>query len=541
MKLSIEGSTLEDAVKRILLILGALVVLLLVGVVAATFLIDPNHFRPMLEAELTSALGREVKLGDLKLSILSGSVTANDLAIADDAAYSRKPFVQAKSLAIGVEVWPLVASRQLHVTGLTIEQPAINLIQNAEGDWNFSKMGGEHAAKAKPAAPAAANSSMDLSVKLVKITGGHFSVDRTGGHGRPLVLDDVNVEVRDFSAASAFPFTFATKVAGGGTIKLDGKAGPIDAVDVSATPVSANLNVDKLDLAGTGITQSAPAIAGLIGFQSTLESNGKVAQVTGKLKAESLKLAKDGKPAGRPVEFDFKVDHNLRKRSGQLHKGEIRIGSAPASLAGTYAQHGESMSIQMNLDGPKMPVAELYAMLPAMGIVLPRGSSLEGGTASVKLAMQGALETLVTSGTLSLDNTKLAGFDMGKKMATIEKFAGMKGGPDTEIQTLGASMRISPEGITADKVELILPAIGNLEGSGTSTPEHVLDFKMRATVHTSGLLAPVGGVPIPFTVEGPATDPIFRPDMKGLAKEELGSAVGKASGLLKGLLGGKKQ
>ncbi|MCU1234874.1 MAG: hypothetical protein JWP63_2841, partial [Candidatus Solibacter sp.] len=461
-----------------------------------------------------------------------------------------KPFVQAKSLAIGVELWPLLTARQLHVTGLTIEQPAINLIQSAGGDWNFSRLGGDKTpASAKPAAPAS-NSAMDLSVKLVKITGGHFSLDRisldrSGGHERPLVLDDVNLEVRDFAVASAFPFTFATKVAGGGTIKLDGKAGPIDSVDVAATPMTASLDVDKLDLAGTGITQSAPAIAGLIGFHSTLESNGKIAQVKGKLKAENLKLAKDAMAAKRPVEFDFALDHNLGKRSGQLRHGEIHIGSAPASLTGTYAQHADSTSIQMNLNGQKMPVQELAAMLPAMGIVLPNGSSLQGGTASIKLAMQGALESLVTTGTISLDNTKLAGFDMGKKMAAIEKFAGMKGGPDTQIQTFGASLRLGPEGITADRVELIVPALGNLEGSGTSSPAHVLDFKMRATVHTSGMLAPVGGTPIPFTVAGPASDPVFRPDVKALAREELnkftgGDAVGKATGLIKGLFG-KKQ
>jgi hypothetical protein len=48
--------------KRIAIILGVI--------------IDPNHFRLMLEQELAKALGREVKPGDLKLSILSGSVTA---------------------------------------------------------------------------------------------------------------------------------------------------------------------------------------------------------------------------------------------------------------------------------------------------------------------------------------------------------------------------------------------------------------------------------------------------------------------------------
>src|SRR6478609_3737220 len=126
--------------KRIFLLGGAVLVLLLLAAAALPFLIDPNTFRPMLEARLSQALGREVKLGELKLSILSGSVTANDLSIADDPAYSRTPFVQAKSLAIGVEVWPLIASRKLHVTGLSIDAPAITLIQSPNGDWNFSKL-----------------------------------------------------------------------------------------------------------------------------------------------------------------------------------------------------------------------------------------------------------------------------------------------------------------------------------------------------------------------------------------------------------------
>ncbi len=535
--------------KRIALIGGAVIALLVLTALALPFLIDPNAFRPMLQEELTQVLGRDVKLGDLRLSIFSGSVTANDLSIADDPAFSRAAFVQAKSLAIGVELWPLIARRQLHVTGLSIDQPAITLIQAPNGDWNFSNLGGARAARSASPAPAPSagpKTSMDLSVKLVKITGGRFSLGKTVGHARPLVLEDVNLEVHDFSPTGAFPFTFATKVAGGGAIRLDGKLGPLDAVDVAASPVSATFHVDKLDLAGTGLLQSAPAIAGLIGFQAAVASDGKTAHLQGKLKADSLKLAKDGTACKRPVEFDFTLDHDLRRRSGQMHRGEIKIGSAAANLSGSYADEGESTTLKMNLEGLRMPVPELAAMLPAMGIVLPNGASLEGGTASMKLALQGPLERLVTSGTLSVDNTKLAGFDIGKKMEKIEKLAGIKGGPDTEIQTLGATLRSGPEGITADALQLIVPAIGTLEGSGTSSAAHVLDFKMRATVHTSGLLAPVGGTPIPFTVEGPASDPVFRPDMKSLAREELnkftgGESVGKAKDLIKGLFGAKKQ
>src|SRR5690242_15058091 len=185
--------------KRLLLIAGVLVILLIASVVALPFMVDPNRFRPMLESELTSALARQVRLGDLKLAVWKGSVTANDLSIADDPAYSKGPFVKARSLGITVEVWPLLTSRKLHVTGLTIEQPAIALIQAESGEWNFSSLGGKQKQppKTEPAASGAQN-DLDLSVKLVRITGGEFSLGSTARHSRPLVLRDVSIEVKDF-------------------------------------------------------------------------------------------------------------------------------------------------------------------------------------------------------------------------------------------------------------------------------------------------------------------------------------------------------
>src|SRR2546426_8126624 len=68
--------------KRALKIAGIVVVVLLVIVIALPFLVDVNSFRPRLESELTGALGRQVKVGNLSLSLLSGSVSAEDLSIA---------------------------------------------------------------------------------------------------------------------------------------------------------------------------------------------------------------------------------------------------------------------------------------------------------------------------------------------------------------------------------------------------------------------------------------------------------------------------
>ena len=121
----------------------------MVAAVALPFLIDVNVFRPTIESDLSAALGRQVKVGNLRLSILSGSVAADDLSIADDPAFSKDPFIRAKALGVGVELMPLIFSKKLKVTDLTIEQPQVSLLHTAGGKWNFSSLGGK---TEKPAA-----------------------------------------------------------------------------------------------------------------------------------------------------------------------------------------------------------------------------------------------------------------------------------------------------------------------------------------------------------------------------------------------------
>jgi AsmA protein len=288
----------------------------------------------------------------------------------------------------------------------------------------------------------------------------------------------------------------------------------------------------------------------VVSFEGNGESKGSLIEVTGKVKAEKLKLAKRGTPARRTVELDFTIQHDLRKQSGLVRRGDIHIGKAVASLTGNYSRQGEATLVKMSLSGPGMPIPELAEMLPPLGIVLPAGSSLQGGTANARFNIEGPIDKLVTTGSLSFDNTKLTGFDLGKKMSAVEKLAGIKGGPDTEIQTLSANLRMAPEGMTAQDLKLIVPSVGELTGSGTISPANALDFKMAAAVHTAGLMAVVNDKPIPFTVEGTCSDPVFRPDMRAVASGEakkLAEGEAKklggssAEGVLKGLLGGKKK
>ena len=349
-------------------VIGIVVALLIVIAIALPFLINVNSFRPQIESNLSSALGRSVKVGNLSLSILSGSVEADELSIADDPKFSNTPFILAKSLQVGVELMPLVFSKQLNVTRLLIEHPQITLLRNREGIWNFSSLGNSSASPAKPADKSPSSSQANVTVAKLDLTDGVITVGSMTGKRKPIVYDHVNVGVRNFSFTSAFPVVASARLPGGGSLKIDGSAGPINSTDTSLTPVEAKVNLTKLDLAQSALVDPELGITGSADFDGTLSSDGHIAKANGTLKATSLKLVPKGSPAGVPVQLVFTVEHDLKNESGKVMQGDVAIGKALAKLTGTYDMKGDTTSVHTKLDGQAMPVDDLEAMLPALGV-----------------------------------------------------------------------------------------------------------------------------------------------------------------------------
>lgn len=123
--------------KIVLAVIGAAVV----AIAAVPLFVNVNTFKPLIEGQMTTALGRQTKIGQLSLSILSGTVVARDLAIADDPQYSTQPFLTANEFRIGVQMMPLIFHHQILVNSLEVDTPQIHLVHAASGDWNFSTIG----------------------------------------------------------------------------------------------------------------------------------------------------------------------------------------------------------------------------------------------------------------------------------------------------------------------------------------------------------------------------------------------------------------
>src|SRR5271154_3465509 len=570
--------------KKPLLIVGGVIVVLFLIVLCLPLFINANQFKPTLETQMTTALGRQVRVGDISLSILSGGVTVSDVSIADDPAFSKSPFLTTKSLSVGVALLPLIFSKKLEVQSITVKDPEVNLIHASNGTWNYSSLGG-NSSGSKGAAKAAAPSSGgtpeagNLSVGKVSIENGKITMTSAGSSAKPSVYQSVNLEASDLSSSSQFPFKLTATGPGNAAIKVEGKAGPMDAADASLTPLNATVEVQHLDLANSAFVDASSGVAGVVDFKGDVSSDGKQLNSKGTVKANKLKLSATGAPSSVPLSVEYATTYALQSQSGNLNQGDIHIGNALARLNGAYNTAAEPAKVDMKLNGQGMPVGDLEGFLPAVGVVVPSGSKLQGGSLTMNLTVSGPVDKLVIAGPVNLSNAKLAGFSLKSKLGPLGSIPGLGGGgsggggSDTDIQTLSANVQNDPSGTKIDNLDLVMPSLGTITGSGTVSAAGQLNFKLVANLAgaagaltsvagaagggiTGGLSSLTGGGGgiksgnngIPFTVTGTTSNPQVVPDVSGVAKNALkgsvpgvqGNPASAATGLVGGLLGKKK-
>jgi AsmA protein len=543
--------------KKVLIVVGAVVLLLLLVIISIPFFIDANQFKPTIQTDLSTALGRQVSIGNIKLAIFSGAVTVDDVAIADDPAFSKSPFLTAKQLAVGVSMMPLIFSKRIDVQSLTITDPQVSLVRTPSGTWNFSSLG---AASSQP--KSSSSSAPNLSVAKFSIANGSIVVSSTAPGGKRRTYQNVNLDVSNLSYTSEFPFTLTASTPGSGTIKLDGKAGPIDQTDASLTPLSATVDASHIDIASTGFVDPASGMAGLIDFNGTVASDGRSANSKGTLKDDKFKFAPNGSPSSVPVTVDYDTTYSLKDQTGVLKSGDVHIGKALAHLTGTFDAAAAIATIQMKLAGQGMSVPDLEGVLPAVGVALPSGASLSSGALDMTLAIAGPVDKLTITGPINLSNGQISGFNLKSKLGALGPLAGLGGssGSDTEIQTLSTTLRVDPTGTNADKLNLVVTGIGTITGTANVSSTGQLNCKMLANLLGGGAIGAAGTAltaftgggknskgGIPFKITGTTSNPVFVPDVTGMAgsmvkgiPSDPGNTAGAAAGALGGLFGKKK-
>ena len=184
------------------------------------------------------------------------SVDVDGLTIADDPAFSSKPFLAASDVKVDVEFLPLLAG-EARVSRLELSKPDIRLVMNANGDLNVASIGanpgeapevkGEERSRRKKK-----SSLADLSIKALSIEDGEFYFNDLGEKAVPIRVHHLDFDVTNFNAASAFDVE--TKFAFPGdtqNVEASGKLGPLlnrGVLDASGIPIDLTLQLDSIVL-----------------------------------------------------------------------------------------------------------------------------------------------------------------------------------------------------------------------------------------------------------------------------------------------------
>ena len=378
-----------------------------------------------------------------------------------------------------------------------------------------------------------------MSVDKFKIADGTVRVGYSSGHkaGKESVYQKVNLEARNISAHSAMPFTLSAEMPGGGTLELEGQAGPLNPSDSAKSPLDAKLTLKHVDLGATGFVDPASGLGGALDFDGQVKSDGHHVHSEGKAKATNLRVMKGGQPAKQPVALDYKSDYALDSETGTIN-ANLHSGNSVTNASGTLNAKGEDMLANLKIQGKNMAVNDVAGLLPAFGVILPSGAQLQGGNINMDLAAEGPLDRLVINGPLNITGTHLSGFNLGSKLGAIAAFTGNKGSTDTLIQTCSSALRVAPEGIRADNIVLDVPSLGTVTGSGVIANDNSLDFKMLLKLSgnannivgsLTGLSTSAQGNGLPFLIEGKTSNPVFRPALGESVKGNLQNTLLQAA------------
>ena len=119
--------------KKGLMIAGGVVVLIVIAAIVAVLLFDINSYKSKIETTASEATGLDVRIkGRMGLSFFPFGLSAKDIHVANKGS----EILSLEQLNLRAELIPLL-KKQLKVTACEFVKPAVTIVKDAEGKYNF--------------------------------------------------------------------------------------------------------------------------------------------------------------------------------------------------------------------------------------------------------------------------------------------------------------------------------------------------------------------------------------------------------------------
>lgn len=434
-----------------------IVVLLIAAGLIIPHLIDINHYRGQIQAELQKRLGRTVELGDMSFSLIPPAFEVQNAVIGDNPQFSNdnRPFAAADKLKVRVAFWPLL-SKKLDVKSLELDHPKIELVRNQQGIWNFSTLG-------QPAAPASTPQSSStptagkkapttsskksqpsqprpqptqqpaqsgqgtqsnggaagqLSLANLSIVDGQVAITDQQKHQPRAVYNHIDVTVTDFAPDRQFSIQAAAHLPSEGngsqkeTIRLQGKGGPLQQPDMLNTPFDGTLALDQVSLASAQKFVNSQALSGInalaTGQAAVKNANGKITS-SGNIQLQNPQIKSVN--VGYPITLNYDATDDLKNDLIQIRKGDIRLAQTPVTVSGTMDLKPTPSQVDLKLTAKNASIEEAARLASAFGVAFGQGTNVKG-TVNADITAKGALNKPAMNGQLNATNLVLSSKDI---------------------------------------------------------------------------------------------------------------------------------
>ncbi|HXA85402.1 MAG TPA: AsmA family protein [Candidatus Dormibacteraeota bacterium] len=422
--------------------IAVIVVLLVAAALIVPHLIDVNQYHGQIQSQLEKRLGRQVTLGKMGLRLFPPAFDVENTTIAEDPQFaSGRPFATADKLAVSVKFWPLLR-KQLEVNSLELVHPHIELVRNAQGVWNFATLGQEGkptAAQKVPAQPRQAPTPTtttgpagtqpganqpagQLTLANLFINDGQVAITDLQKHQSRAVYDHIDLNVNDFAPDQQFSMKLTAHLPGEGkqAIWLEGKGGPIKEADMLNTPFGGTLRLDQVS---TAAAQKFLNSQSLNGIDAVITGDAKVKNAGGKLASSGTIRMENAHihnvNVGYPIALEYDIADDLTNDVIQIHKGNLKLGATPISLAGTVNTRPTPSQIDLKLTASNASIAEMARLASAFGVAFGKDVDVKG-LVNANIQARGAMDKPALNGQLSARNLDISGKEIPQPVKVNE-------------------------------------------------------------------------------------------------------------------------
>src|SRR5215470_12205415 len=120
------------------IVVGAVVGLVVIGIVAILLIVDPNDYRDDIAKLVQQKTGRPLEIrGKLGLKLFPWiALEVNDVRLGNPPGYGNEPFLSVTSASVGVKLLPLL-HKQVEVRRVSVDGLSVTLVSRSAEQNNW--------------------------------------------------------------------------------------------------------------------------------------------------------------------------------------------------------------------------------------------------------------------------------------------------------------------------------------------------------------------------------------------------------------------